>query len=148
MLRMKNKSKQTRKVVIRVRFKIAHEQKLQTTMFVQRTRKTKTSVAGRQSERCADKQNMLRHAIAPFGIGLFTMYSRDSTESPGSSMLVSNSICNVTVRLVVPRERRLDLPVGADDPITAIATAAAVDPFIPQSLTIYTLIKRYDGPRT
>lgn len=50
-----------------------------------------------------------------------TMYSSDSTESPGSSMLVSNSVCNVTVvRPWVPRARRLGPP-------PAVAAAADVD---------------------
>lgn len=43
------------------------------------------------------------------------MYSRDSTESPGSSMSASSSICSVTVRLVADTAAEL-----------AAATAAAV----------------------
>lgn len=65
-----------------------------------------------------------------------TMYSSDKTDWPGSSMFVSNSICKVTVRLVVPRTRRLlDLADDVDGPTVASESATAV-PFISQSFTI------------
>lgn len=66
-----------------------------------------------------------------------TMYSSDKTEFPGSSMFVSNSICKVTVRLVVPRMRRLlDLVDDVDAPIITSESTMAV-PFISQPFTIW-----------
>lgn len=66
-----------------------------------------------------------------------TMYSSDKTEFPGSSMFVSNSICKVTVRLVVPRTRRLlDLVDDVDGPIITSESTTAV-PFISQPFTIW-----------
>lgn len=66
-----------------------------------------------------------------------TMYSSDKTEFPGSSMFVSNSICKVTVRLVVPRTRRLlDLADDVDGPTVTSESTMAV-PFISQPFTIW-----------
>jgi len=66
-----------------------------------------------------------------------TMYSSDKTEFPGSSMFVSNSICKVTVRLVVPRTRRLlDLADDVDGPIVTSESTTDV-PFISQLFTIW-----------
>lgn len=65
------------------------------------------------------------------------MYSSDRTELPGSSMFVSNNICNVTVRLVVPRTRRLlDLADDVDGPTVASESVTAV-PFISHPFTIW-----------
>ncbi|KAF0771879.1 Uncharacterized protein FWK35_00009664 [Aphis craccivora] len=67
---------------------------------------------------------------------LCTMYSSDRTEFPGSSMFISNNICNVTVRLVVPRTRRLlDLADDVDGP-TVASESATVVPFISHPFTI------------
>lgn len=66
-----------------------------------------------------------------------TMYSSDKTEFPGSSMFVSNSICKVTVRLVVPRTRRLlDLADDVDGPTVTSESTTAI-PFISQPFTIW-----------
>lgn len=72
-----------------------------------------------------------------------TMYSRDKTESPGSSMLVSNSICNVTVRLVVvPRARRL---TDADGFAVTPFMSSSSPPPPSQSLTIWERRRRAGG---
>lgn len=66
------------------------------------------------------------------------MYSSDRTESPGSNMCVSKSICKVTVRLVVPTARRLAL-VDVDGAFfdAAIAVVVSAEPSISsQPLTI------------